>query len=287
MSADQLEIEQLRYVADLFERHLAIAEPKRPLCLAVFGQPGAGKSFAVKEIAAHVAPGELQEQEVNLAQLSGPDDLAREFHIARDTMLEGRTPIVFFDEFDCSTRDGKVGWLPFFLAPMQDGTFRDQGRLHSVKRAIFVFAGGTAVSLEAFRSLASKPEYAGRKVSDFVSRLQGTIDVPGPDCQSAGARQDPFFRLRRAMLLRSLLLRMYPGLRQPDGTLSIAPAVLRAFLGVTRYKHGARSIEALIKMSALLRGSDVYEMPMLPPDAQIQLHADQESFRALLQNQPS
>jgi hypothetical protein len=254
----------------------------------VFGRPCAGKSFGVKAIAGHVAPGDLHSQEINLAQLSSPEDLVREFHVARDTILDGRTPLIFFDEFDCSAFDRQLGWLPYFLEPMQDGTFRDHGRQHALRRAIFVFAGGTAKSLDEFRAFATQQGYQDKKLPDFVSRLQGFLQIAGTDCLTPdNPESDAFFELRRAVLLRSQLTRLFPALQKPDGSLSISRDVLRAFLFVKNYRHGARSIEALIRMSALYHGSEVFETAMLPPDAQIDLHADARSFRIQLQGADS
>lgn len=44
------ELDQLRAMQDLIVRYVVQRSPARPLCLAVFGPPGSGKSFAVKQI---------------------------------------------------------------------------------------------------------------------------------------------------------------------------------------------------------------------------------------------
>ena len=59
-------------------------------------------------------------------------------------------PLVFWDEFDSAFDGDKLGWLRYFLAPMQDGVFQDGQSLHNIGRAIFVFAGGSHRTLDEF-----------------------------------------------------------------------------------------------------------------------------------------
>ena len=66
----------------------------------------------------------------------------------RDLGLSGKLPLVFWDEFDTALEGQPLGWLRYFLAPMQDGAFQDGQITHPIGRAIFVFAGGTAERME-------------------------------------------------------------------------------------------------------------------------------------------
>ena len=59
-------------------------------------------------------------------------------------------PLVFWDEFDTSLDQTPLGWLRYFLAPMQDGSFLEGQVTHPIGRAIFVFAGGTCNRMEEF-----------------------------------------------------------------------------------------------------------------------------------------
>jgi hypothetical protein len=89
--------------------------------------------------------------------------------------------------------------------------------------------------------------------------------------------------LRRALLLRSLLLRKAPQIAAgsgPDATLRIDPGLLHAFLIVGHYRHGARAMEALIEMSAL-SGRMQYEQASLPAPHLLDLHVDAAEFLAL------
>jgi hypothetical protein len=93
--------------------------------------------------------------------------------------LPGRelTPVFFFDEFDASLNDTPLGWLRWFLGPMQDGKLLADGRELIIGKAIFMFAGGTAESLDKFdrRAQSDIGVYRARKVPDFVSRLRGPL----------------------------------------------------------------------------------------------------------------
>ncbi|MBK8280226.1 MAG: hypothetical protein IPK94_09000 [Saprospiraceae bacterium] len=65
----------------------------------------------------------------------------------------GKTPLIFFDEFDTAYNSKALGWIQYFLAPMQDGVFKDGEKLHPLGKAIFVFAGGTGIHMKHLLSL--------------------------------------------------------------------------------------------------------------------------------------
>ena len=59
--------------------------------------------------------------------------------------------------------------------------------------------------------------------------------------------------------------------------LSIDDGVLRALLNVTRYKHGARSMTAVIEMSRLA-GKKRFALSALPVKKQLDMHVDADEF---------
>ena len=282
-SVDRREIETLRGVGHVIDEYVNLYRAgglvPRPLSVAVFGPPGAGKSFAVKETIGQKVAGGVKTLEFNLSQFTGDHELAPAFHQVRDAVLEQHLPLVFWDEFDTPLDGRELGWLRHFLAPMQDGKFRENGAFHPLGPAIFVFAGGTASSFAEFGAVRDEQGEKGAKKPDFISRLRGFVDILGPNKSNP---DDAAVVLRRALLLRSLLLRKEPQLVARGGgpTLRIEPAVLRAFLLVDRYRHGARSMEAIIDMSQL-SGTLSFERSSLPAPHLLEIHVDAREFLGL------
>lgn len=330
-TADVGEIEGFRAIQKLLHSYLS-SDSTKPLGIAVFGPPGAGKGFSVKNILENL-PEPLKKlvkddrHESNLTALSDPEDLAHYFQLARNSALRGKVPVLFFDEFDCSVGGTQFFWLKHFLAPLQDGEFRSQHIVHPIGRAIFVFAGGVRETFDQFRkdmqenqnlqqeSHATQPKPKEKETDntqtqlrettnkpnfkgvDFLSRLHGYIDVTGlsPSRTEREAQNQNFFSndfltdasylMRRAFVLRSMLesnmRKIFP--QGTDGDASINRRVIFAFLATTEFRHGARSMEAIIRMSSLQDG-DSFEVAHLPPDNQLGIHVDPENFRKCLEN---
>lgn len=289
-TVDRTEIESYRSIKNLMVEYVNTKNAVRPLSIAVFGTPGSGKSFGVTEVASSIAPGLIKKINFNLSQLQTLDDLISAFHKVRDLSLEGKLPLVFFDEFD-SNFDTNLGWLKYFLAPMQDGVFREGDSIHPIGKAIFVFAGGTSSTFEQFcgeeiedeseKKNFSK-EFQGAKGPDFISRLRGYVNILGPN--QTDENWDQLFIVRRAMLLRSLIERKFPHLITEKGEAQIDNGVLRAMLKVPKYKHESRSMEAILEMS-MLNNAKKWEQSYLPSKEQLKLHVDEEQFsRHLMQD---
>jgi hypothetical protein len=284
-TVDRAEVEAYRGIRNLLREYLAVESPKRPLSVAVFGPPGSGKSFGVTEVAESVAPGKVERLEFNVSQFGSAVDLVSALHRVRDSALGGNVPLVFFDEFD-SSHLGRLGWLKSFLAPMQDGAFKDGESMHPVGKSIFVFAGGTSSTFEEFcreapgqvEDAAGLREFRDAKGPDFVSRLRGYVNVLGPNPAS---ENDHFYVVRRAMLLRSLIERKARHILDNSGRARVDAGVLRAFIKVPRYKHGARSVEAILDMS-MLAGRHAFEQAALPAAEQMRLHVDADIFWRLV-----
>lgn len=287
LSVDRTEIESIRSLRNIMAGYLLAEKRVRPLSVAVFGPPGSGKSFAVWELAKTLLPNGLANMEFNLSQFHGPDDLPAAFHQIRDAVVEGKFPVVFWDEFDVRLGED-LGWLRHFLAPMQDGHFREGAVTHPLGRAIFVFAGGVHHTMQGFRDLVSpedgppSKDMIRRKAPDFLSRLSGYLDVLGPNPRDpANPGADRAYMLRRALLLRSLLERHTQiDLSRPG---SVDEGVVRAFLKVPFYKHGVRSMEAVLQMSALA-GRARFERSSLPEAHQLELHVKAKDFLELVVN---
>ena len=286
LTVDRQEIESFRSVRALISEYCDQERPPRPLCIAVFGAPGSGKSFGIWQVARSVRPDQVQKLEFNLSQFTSPDDLLSALHQVRDVGLSGKIPLAFWDEFDATFQGAPWGWLRYFLAPMQDGKFQEGQLTHPIGRAIFVFAGGTCSSMDEFAGGSGAGDFRKAKGPDFVSRLKGYVNIMGPNRRKAVsllvAEADPCFVVRRAILLRSILERNAPqifkgGLR--SRVARIDEGVLRAFLNVRQYKHGVRSMEAIVAMSALVNKVQ-FERSSLPSKEQLGLHTNGAEFLA-------
>jgi SpoVK/Ycf46/Vps4 family AAA+-type ATPase len=114
------EIESLRVIRRVTQLYLS-DNTQTPLRIAVFGTPGSGKSFTVKNVF-RTLTGPAKELihessiECNLSGLAGPEDISHVFQEARDLRLKGKVPVMFFDEFDCSVGESTFFWLKHFLA---------------------------------------------------------------------------------------------------------------------------------------------------------------------------
>jgi hypothetical protein len=301
LTVDRKEIEFLHHLKSLITEYLQ-NRSSQPLSIAVFGPPGSGKSFSIKQLAKALDLPDYEVKDItfNLSQFNeeSPTDLYQAFHAVRDISLSGKIPLVFWDEFDSKA----LAWLRYFLAPMQDGEFQEGQLTHNIGKSIFVFAGGTCSCMEEFEEKAhlAKKE----KGPDFLSRIKGYLNVMGPNplipycgevsqlqdssaeiSQTSSSRNtDPEYIIRRAILINSLLQIGYKQLFK-DGILQIDDGVLNAFLLVPRYKHGTRSLETIFKTSQLF-GKTKYHRSDLPPESQLNLHVDGQQFFELVTQEP-
>jgi hypothetical protein len=276
------EIESLRSLRRLVLDYEGQRDASKPLSIAVFGPPGAGKSFGVKQIAKAVLAKQTPILEFNLAQFANANELIGLFHQVRDKALEGRTPVVFWDEFDSMD----LFWLQYLLAPMQDGRFQDGQISHPIGKCIFVFAGGTCHDFQSFGAISpglhADPEHFKKKKGpDFISRLSGYLNVLGPnprqvkDPKTDSWHNDPTdvsYPIRRALFLRAKLT------KSPTQRLTIDAGILRALLEVSRYMHGSRSLEKLLEQLRQSSRTGVIVRGDLPPTHLLGLHVDSNEF---------
>jgi hypothetical protein len=286
---DPSEIENYRTVKRLVREYLEAGVIDRPLSIGVFGKPGSGKSFGVKEVVSSLLPGNTPVWTFNLSEFQTVAELARTFHIIHDLTRDGSMPLIFFDEFDCSLNGEMCGWLKYFLAPMQDGKFNDGSDIHPIGRAIFVFAGGTKSSYEAFaeQEFDTDPgqKFIKAKGPDFLSRLRGYVNIMGVD---PAHDKDFICIIRRATILRGNILTRAKTLGKQSHWLvnekkeiAIEDAVLHTLLKIPSYKNGARSLSAIVE-SCELSLSKGLTKASLPPMHILSMHVDTKRFNELL-----
>jgi hypothetical protein len=289
---DRDEVEGFYSIANVIRQYrkvISIDPLAGPMSIAVFGPPGSGKSFTVREIIKSVDPEiERNFSEINMAQLSSTKELASHLLRVHDIISVGKTPLVFLDEFDCEFDNRPLGWLKYLLAPMEGGTFKhpEEG-VFRLGRGIFVFAGGTRENYEAFvveeaqakddKARARFEAFKDAKAPDFLSRLRGHLNVKGINAAGEpGPNDDHLYPLRRAVILRSILQRT--GLiTEVDNIAQIDNGLLKALLVLRRgrekvFKYDIRSLKTVIDMCSRLHGR--IEKASLPLSAELEMHVD-------------
>ncbi|MGD9714907.1 MAG: hypothetical protein AB7V46_23030, partial [Thermomicrobiales bacterium] len=101
-SVDRIEIESMRSLRNIINEYLSHARKTRPLNLAVFGPPGSGKSFAIKQMArvGTTSTSPISILEFNVSQFQSVQDLPAALQRVRDQAVAETLPLVFWDEFD-------------------------------------------------------------------------------------------------------------------------------------------------------------------------------------------
>ena len=282
-TVDLEEIENYHTIKALLEDYIYQYDHRdeellQPLSIAVFGPAGSGKSFGVRQIAKTCDRYEVSS--LNLSQYSSPVEMFAAMNEALQ-VLSGKIPLIFFDEFDSELNGTRRGWIKYFLAPMQDGEYTLNGRPREIDGAVFVFAGATASSFKNFLPHTPKETeaFAAIKGPDFISRLKGILNIKGPNPVSVTDRSHI---IRRAILLRDLIQRKFPGIYDSTGGIvNISRGLLSAMLRVSEYRHGSRSLEFMLAMSRLSEVSR-FTPSCLPLPEQLDIHIDVKDFRRKL-----
>ncbi|RLA56816.1 MAG: hypothetical protein DRR04_13795, partial [Gammaproteobacteria bacterium] len=277
-TVDSIELNGFHAVQKLIKDYVFAEKATTPLCLGVFGPPGSGKSFGIKQISKGIMGDNVPILTFNLSQFPKKEMLIGAFHQVRDEVLKGKVPVVFWDEFDCD----QLSWLQYMLAPMNDGEFLEGQVTHPIGKCIFIFAGGTCKTIKEFQSIEEVGDgksFKELKGPDFVSRLKGYLNVLGPNPRNIGGIDDPSdvgYPIRRAIMLRVHAERF------GSNRLDIDPGLLNAMLKIDEYTHGARSIQTIVNQITG-RGKRGLLRSNIPPREQLGLHVNYDQFMKLVQ----
>ncbi|OJZ86786.1 hypothetical protein ASPFODRAFT_207183 [Aspergillus luchuensis CBS 106.47] len=166
VTADRGEVDGFRKIANTVQEWYSSDGNPEPLYIAVFGQPGSGKSFGVKEVINSILKADSKSAKVdefNLSQFGKIQDLYDAFGAIQDSDKGSQeVPVVFFDEFDTTFEGKELGWLAHFLGIINQGKYQDGGESKPVKRGIYVFIGGTHTTYDDF----FKPVLGGTQASE-------------------------------------------------------------------------------------------------------------------------
>jgi hypothetical protein len=276
------EIDEFLEVRHLVEKYVSQSNWVTPLAIAVFGKPGSGKSTIVREILSSIKGCCMERSlESNVSQWTDLRSLTRQLHRVRDSALEHREekliPAAFFDEFDTQLDAKDVGWLRYFLMPLQDGMYVDGEDKFHIGKSIFIFAGGVSTTYQNFKSTFGT--LRDQKVPDFIGRLRAHINVADLDLPSTHLPSDVLgVKMRRAVLLRNILWKNVRQIFDHNEVASVAPNVVMAILNAPCFEHGVRSMEAIVQMSRVAKGARSFQPSALPPPAQLAPHLDIKKF---------
>ena len=127
--SDSEELRQLMSIIKSIERYYVLIQSGKkslkPLSIVVFGPPGSGKSFKVKNIVRYFASNKKLEDKgiytINVSQLNSVEDFYEKL-AAMDDENPG-IKFVFIDEFDAAYEGEPRGWLKYYLSIMEDGEY--------------------------------------------------------------------------------------------------------------------------------------------------------------------
>jgi hypothetical protein len=283
-TTDPAEISSVLTLQTVMDSYVSKENYQRPLCLGVFGPPGSGKSFSVKEVA-RVIGKKFQDNpfdffEFNLTQFASPDEINSSIDLIRASVARGKVPITFWDEFDCRYDGHEFGYLRYFLPSMQDGVTYVHGTPYYIGRSIFVFAGGVKSNYADMEAMLETTDQTALqltktlKIPDFMSRLRVVLDIDGIEIQEhllrESATKEELDKLRRILIKRAFIIAHQMDTHWKKAARKTSGLLLRLLLA--NYKFGARSIEAVIEAS---RAADrlVYGLPELIGPSGARIHA--------------
>lgn len=202
-------IDYLKDVSLQIENYINRDSARRPLNIFLAAPPGNGKSFLIKQLVKNLPDARKGTtfDEVYVASFDTIDELYGVFQRVQTVNLQGKVPVVFFDEVD--SKVGNIFVYQKLLAPMWDGEYYIGKEKHTLGRCVFFFAGSTLSAdaqsreiIEQARDVGNPFSYeeyfqkwynmfleyvsndnniSNNKILDFIDRIDCVIRIPPID----------------------------------------------------------------------------------------------------------
>ncbi len=273
-------VEYLWNVRDQIDTYCSKSKVNRPLNILLAAPPGSGKSFLIKQIIASIDPNiEVSFEEVYVASLENSAELFSIFQRVQSINLEGKIPVIFFDEID--TKIGGIHLYAKFLAPMWDGTFYIGKERYFLGKCIFLFAGSSlSLEKESKRILTKRGsrnrlldydsyfsawnvefnKYVKKhpdKLHDFMDRIDAIIPIPPIRRELLGVHLKREYEDLACMLI----LKHFPKIKFIG---KIALRIISDALADALIKNETvRTVEKMI-FSSRLQDEDTFDLSCLP-----------------------
>ena len=292
--SDSEELRQLMSIIKSIERYYVLIQSGKkslkPLSIVVFGPPGSGKSFKVKNIVRYFASNKKLEDKgiytINVSQLNSVEDFYEKL-AAMDDENPG-IKFVFIDEFDAAYEGEPRGWLKYYLSIMEDDEYpsphnetqnHSGGNMRKINNCVLFFAEATSTSFKNFfpKTKEELLTFQNIKGTDFVSRIKGALDIISLNQNNL---EDKSYIIRRAIVLRSALEEYARDILDDNNKARISDALIDAFLYASSYKNEARSLMNIVMTSNIY--DNYYSISSIPDVRQLALHIDAENFYSLI-----